>query len=119
MNTTATSCIFCEIVAGNAPATILTEWDDAIAIKPRGGIDPTHTLIIPRVHVADAGTDPIVTAATMARAAEIMGQYENANLVTSRGRLASQTVFHLHVHVYERTMGDGIATPWPNPANPF
>ncbi|HEY3477867.1 MAG TPA: HIT domain-containing protein, partial [Streptomyces sp.] len=72
------------------------------------------TLVVPRVHVADAGVDPDVTAAVMRRAAELAGVVESANIITSVGAAATQTVFHLHVHVVPRRVGDGLALPWTN-----
>ncbi|MFD4481566.1 HIT family protein [Streptomyces sp. NPDC058471] len=105
-------CTFCAIVAGELPATIVREWDDTVAILPRGGCTEGHVLVIPRTHVADAGVDPEVTARTMARAAELMAEHEDANIITSKGSVATQTQFHLHVHVVPRVEGDGLALPW-------
>jgi histidine triad (HIT) family protein len=107
------SCVFCAIAAGQAPATIVREWPGALAIRPRGGgVNPGHVLVIPRLHVADAGVDPAVSALTMAAAAELMAEYDNANIITSRGPAATQTVFHLHIHVVPRATGDGLPLPW-------
>lgn len=105
-------CTFCAIVAGELPATVVREWDDTVAILPRGGCTEGHVLVIPRTHVADAGVDPEVTARTMARAAELMAEHEDANIITSKGSVATQTQFHLHVHVVPRVEGDGLALPW-------
>ena len=106
-------CVFCRIVAGDAPATIVRAWDDALAIRPRsGGCTDGHVMVIPRTHVQDAGEDPTVTAATMARAAELMAELPAANLITSKGAEATQTVFHLHVHLVPRASGDGLPLPW-------
>nr|WP_257003008.1 HIT domain-containing protein [Streptomyces sp. Alain-F2R5] len=66
---------------------------------------PGHVFVQPRVHVEDAGTDWEVTAAVMRRAAELMAEHPAANLITSRGEAATQSVFHLHVHVVPRTGG--------------
>lgn len=105
-----TTCAFCAIVAGAAPATIVREWDDAVAWLPRSrGCTEGHTLVVPRVHVADAGVDPDVTAAVMRRAAELAGELPAANIITSRGAAAEQTVFHLHVHVVPRSVDDGFS----------
>lgn len=104
-----TTCTFCAIVAGEAPATVVREWADAVAWLPRsGGCTPGHTLVVPRVHVADAGVDPDVTAAVMRRAAALAGETEAANIITSKGAAATQTMFHLHVHVVPRADGDGL-----------
>lgn len=107
------TCAFCDIAAGTAPATIVTEWPDAIAVLPRRrGCTPGHTLVIPRVHVAHAGVDPAVTAVTMARAAELAARLDSFNIITNAGAAATQTVPHLHVHVVPRVLGDKLALPW-------
>lgn len=106
------TCVFCEIATGRASAVVVREWPDAVAIRPRGGCTPGHVLVLPRVHVDDAGVDPVVTGATMARAAELVAELPAANLITSRGSAATQTVFHLHVHVVPRAVGDGLLLPW-------
>lgn len=111
--TTSTECIFCSIVAGDAPATILRKWDDAVAIKPRGGVNDGHTLVIPRKHVANAVENPTVTGATTARAAELAAEVgADLNLITSVGAAATQTVYHLHIHIVPRVHGDGLPLPW-------
>lgn len=104
------NCVFCAIVAGTEPATVVRRWDDAIAIVPLGPVTPGHVLVIPAVHVQDATVDPDVTAVAMRRAAELADA--PCNIITSAGREASQTVPHLHVHIVPRTFGDGLALPW-------
>lgn len=112
-------CAFCAVVAGQAPVVVVRTWDDAVAIVPRhGGVTEGHVLILPRAHVPDAGADPGVTAAVMRRAAELMAELPAANLITSKGAAATQTVFHLHVHIVPRTPGDGLPLPWSRPADP-
>lgn len=105
-------CVFCAIVAGTAPADVVMHWHDAIAIVPLNPVVDGHLIVIPRVHVADAGVDPLVTATTMARAAHLLQQLPAANLITSMGTAATQTVFHLHVHVVPRAAGDRLPLPW-------
>lgn len=109
-------CAFCDVVAGRTSAVVVRAWDDVVAIVPRGGgVTEGHVLVLPRVHVPDAGTDPAVTAAVMRRAAELMAERPAANLITSKGAAATQTVFHLHVHVVPRAAGDGLRLPWSVP----
>lgn len=106
-------CVFCKIVAGQAPATIVREWPESIAIAPLGPVVDGHVLVIPRVHAADAAEDPDITANTMYRAAEYARELGRPfNLITSAGREATQTVFHLHLHYVPRAAGDGLALPW-------
>ncbi|MEU2391950.1 HIT family protein [Streptomyces sp. NPDC007369] len=84
------TCAFCSIAAGKAPAVIVREWPEALAIRPRtGGVTDGHVMVLPRVHVADAGTDPEVTAAVMRCAAELMAELPAANIITSKGTEAT------------------------------
>lgn len=105
-------CAFCAIVAGEAPATMVAEWPDAVAFRPLTPVTPGHALVVPRQHVADAAEDPEVFAATARRAAELAGQSPSSNIITSAGLAATQSVFHLHVHVVPRTADDGLMVPW-------
>lgn len=110
-----TTCPFCEIVAGRAPAEFVGSWDDALAFTPLNPVIDGHTLVVPRVHVADYVEAPEVTAAVMRRAAEFMRWTTLAsNLITSKGAAATQTVHHLHVHIVPRVEGDVLALPWSN-----
>jgi histidine triad (HIT) family protein len=107
------SCVFCEIVAGRAPATVVGEWREAIAIVPLGPVIDGHILVIPRVHVADAATNTAVTAITFGLAAQWAEQQARPfNLITSAGREATQSVFHLHIHYVPRAADDQLMVPW-------
>ncbi len=106
------ACVFCLIVAGRAPATVVWRWPEVIAIRPRRPVAAGHVLVIPRRHVADVAANPAVSAATMRAAAELAGEHRAANVITSRGSAATQTVFHLHLHVVPRADGDGLPLPW-------
>lgn len=103
------ACVFCQIVRG-ASAEVVATWPDALAIQPLRPVVAGHLLVLPRVHVPDAMTDPVVTAATMQRAASIA--HPPCNLITSAGWAATQTVFHLHIHIVPRSDGDGLHLPW-------
>ncbi|MFF1593121.1 HIT family protein [Streptomyces sp. NPDC058286] len=94
-------CPFCRIVHGQAPALIVQECPDALAIRPRAdehgrrGCTAGHLLVIPRGHVAEFTTDPVVSATGQLRAAELAAQIGGQwNYLTSCGPDATQTVFH-------------------------
>ncbi|MFE9171064.1 HIT family protein [Streptomyces kebangsaanensis] len=99
-------------MAGRAPARVVRRWPDSLAIVPLSAVTTGHTLVIPKAHVADVGVDPAVSAATMLRAAELAAEFGACNIITSRGELATQSVFHLHLHVLPRRHQDGLALPW-------
>lgn len=106
----ANECVFCAIVAGHAPQTRVWEGPDAIAIRPRPNpINDGHLLIIPRRHVGDAAEDPALFGRMSAWAAYLAIGTKHFNIYTSTGACASQTVFHLHVHLVPREDGDGVA----------
>jgi histidine triad (HIT) family protein len=106
-------CPFCEIVAGRAPATFVHEWSDVIAIVPLNPVVDGHTLVIPKRHVRDFASDPAVSADAMLHAAQLMRWTDRPmSLITSRGREATQSVFHLHLHLVPRAENDGLALPW-------
>lgn len=105
-------CAFCAIVAGDASATVVREWDAALAIVPLGPVVAGHLLVIPKRHVADFGEDPTVSAAIAACAAELVAELPAMNAITSKGRAATQSVGHLHLHIVPRVDSDGLALPW-------
>lgn len=114
MTVFSTNCVFCAIVHGLAPATVVRRWHDAMAIVPLNPVTPGHVLILPTAHVANFAADPMVSAAAMRRTAELAASLPtgDANVITSMGAAATQTVFHLHIHLVPRHSGDGLALPW-------
>jgi histidine triad (HIT) family protein len=98
-------CLFCKIVAGHVPATIVRETETTVAFRDINPQAPTHVLVIPKAHYADAST--LATAApdlaadvlreTQAVADE--DKLESYRIVFNTGTGAGQTVFHAHAHV--------------------
>ena len=99
-------CLFCRIVAGEVPAQVVAQTDRTLAFRDIGPQAPTHVLVIPRDHHADAGScadaDPgllaevLTTAVAVARQEGLEAGYR---LVTNTGDEGGQSVHHLHVHV--------------------
>lgn len=73
-------------------------------------------LIVPKRHVEDFADDPEVTAYVMRYAARFVESegIGHCNLISSRGVDATQSVFHLHVHIVPRWKNDGLMLPWSN-----
>ena len=105
-------CVFCRIVTRAEPADIVQEWYEALAFRPLNPVTAGHVLVIPKVHVPDAAKWPHIAGMTMAHACQYAGQLGDFNLITSRGRAATQSVDHLHIHVVPRGAGDGLVLPW-------
>jgi histidine triad (HIT) family protein len=110
------SCVFCDIVAGRTEAKWILEpntWHDAVAFVPLDPVTEGHCLVVPKIHVRDFSDSPSVYAAVSRRAAELMRWNRRPmNVITSRGKEATQSVFHLHVHLVPRADDDGLALPW-------
>jgi histidine triad (HIT) family protein len=119
-------CIFCRIVAGDVPATVVRADERTLAFMDINPGSRGHCLVIPRAHAADlAEIDPddlaacAVAAQDLARRALDRLGAEGVNLVNSCRAAAWQTVFHFHLHVIPRYRGDGLVLPWtPAPADP-
>ncbi len=118
-------CIFCKIVAGELPATIVRSDERTLAFMDINPGTRGHCLVIPRAHAADLteiAPDDLAACAAAAqdlarRALDDLGA-EGVNLINSCRSAAWQTVFHFHVHVIPRYAGDGLQLPWtPAPAD--
>jgi diadenosine tetraphosphate (Ap4A) HIT family hydrolase len=111
------SCVFCAIVAGDAPAVRVYEDDDYLAILDIRPIVRGHTLVIPKKHTVDLTDTPPSTVADLARIGQRIGQAARSselradgnNIVINDGKAAFQSVFHIHVHVAPRQSGDKLS----------
>jgi histidine triad (HIT) family protein len=119
-------CIFCKIVAGELPATVVDEDERTIAFMDINPATRGHALVIPREHTADllsidAQDLAAVSAAAQrlaVRAKERLGA-DGINVINSCGAAAWQTVFHFHLHVIPRYESDPLRLPWtPAPGDP-
>jgi histidine triad (HIT) family protein len=111
------SCVFCAIVAGEAPAIRVYTDDDYLGFLDIRPLRRGHTLVIPRRHTVDLTDTPPETVAGLvtvgqriARAARRSGLHADGNnVVINDGRAAFQTVFHIHLHVLPRRSGDKLS----------
>jgi histidine triad (HIT) family protein len=120
------NCIFCKIVAGELPASIVDEDERTVSFMDINPATRGHALVIPRRHARDLLSiepdDLVAVALGAARLAERMSERlgpAGVNLLNSCGAAAWQTVFHFHVHVIPRYEGDPLRLPWtPTPGDP-
>jgi histidine triad (HIT) family protein len=119
-------CIFCKILAGELPATIVDEDERTIAFMDIAPATRGHALVIPRVHTPDLlSVDSedlravaVASQRLAARAKERLAA-DGVNLVNSCGAVAWQTILHFHVHVIPRYESDPLRLPWvPAPGDP-
>lgn len=108
-------CIFCKIIKGEIPSFTVYEDEDFKVILDRFPAAPGHVLIIPKVHYSDMFELSEEAAAKLyplakkiaERVKEVSGS-EGINIVQNNGEAAGQSVYHFHLHIIPRKMGDGI-----------
>jgi histidine triad (HIT) family protein len=118
-------CIFCKIVAGELPATIVDEDEQTLAFMDINPATRGHALVVPRAHAADLlEIEPAQLAAVSAAAQRLAKRVrerlgaDGVNVINSCGAAAWQTVFHFHLHVIPRYEGDPLRLPWvPSPGD--
>lgn len=110
------SCVFCTIVAGEAPAVRIYEDDRYLAILDIRPFSRGHTLVVPKRHTADLTDTPPETVAEMvtigqriARAARATKLADATNVAVNDGPAAFQSVRHIHLHVLPRRNGDKLS----------
>jgi histidine triad (HIT) family protein len=108
--------LFCGIVAGDIPATLVLESERTIAFQDINPQSPVHVLVIPKDHhqdlasLAEAGDGLLdeVAAQAAAVAGELGLAESGYRVVFNTGPDAGQTVYHAHAHVL-----GGRAMAWP------
>jgi len=109
-------CLFCKILKGEIPASIIYEDDRLIAFKDINPQAPLHALVVPKRHIASlnelAPEDDALVGEMIRRAAAIAKQHGHAEsgfrTVFNTNAAAGQTVFHIHLHVL-----GGRSLAWP------
>jgi histidine triad (HIT) family protein len=100
-------CIFCKIVARTIPAALVYEDDMVVAFDDMNPQAPTHTLVIPRKHVASIAELQDSDVGLLGRLmlagnkiAKLKGIADAGyRVVVNTGAHGGQSVFHLHLHV--------------------
>ncbi|WP_420454903.1 HIT family protein [Rubrivirga sp.] len=112
-------CVFCEIIAGDSPASVFYEDDLVLGLMTTGPVTTGHAMVIPKAHAPylaqldeEAGrqmwTVAQRAAAALRSASEESDEIEceAVSLYLADGRAASQEIFHVHLHVFPRYEGD-------------
>ncbi len=113
------NCLFCKIAAGTIPSARVLETDHAVAFLDINPVNPGHVLVIPRDHHVRLHDLPDDLAAhtagllpRVARAVQAVTGAQGLNIVVNVGRVAGQTIDHVHWHVIPRHADDAVHWPW-------
>jgi histidine triad (HIT) family protein len=119
MSATDPDCLFCKIVAGEIPATVVAEDERTVSFMDINPATRGHALVVPRAHSRDLLEIGAEDLAAVAQAAQRLATTAKAaldadgiNLINSCGARAWQTVFHFHLHVIPRYDDDPLRLPW-------
>lgn len=102
-----TDCLFCKIVAGQVPGSIVYQDDRVVAFRDVNPQAPMHVLVVPRRHIASLNElgpeDDDLVGEVIRRAAALAAEQGHAErgyrTVFNCNADAGQTVFHIHLHV--------------------
>lgn len=116
------SCIFCQIITGEAQASIVFQDEIVTAFMDIRPLVQGHLLIIPNNHFNgltdledEFGQHMFIIARRLAKALQQCNlKCEGVNLFLAEGATAGQTVFHSHLHVIPRYTGDGFKIQFPS-----
>ena len=107
-------CVFCAIVAGTEPASVVYEDEALLAFLDIRPVTTGHLMVIPKAHSPylaalneETGGRMFITAMRLAQALRTSGlPCEGINLFLADGEAAGQEVLHVHLHVFPRFAGD-------------
>jgi histidine triad (HIT) family protein len=106
-------CVFCAIVAGEIPASIVFEDDDHVAFLDARPLFEGHTLLVPRTHVETLADLPAVAVGPFFTVVQrlstaVPAAMGAAGSFVAMNNIVSQSVPHLHCHVVPRNPKDGL-----------
>jgi histidine triad (HIT) family protein len=107
------SCIFCQIVAGEAQASVVHRGGGVCAFLDVKPLFKGHVLVVPEPHIETLGELPADRIPSLFEAVQKISRAVEKSLgaqgsFVAINNVVSQSVPHLHVHVVPRTKGDGL-----------
>ncbi|MGE5556161.1 MAG: HIT family protein [Methanocella sp.] len=109
------NCIFCRIVSKQAPSSIVYEDDTVMAFLDIRPLHSGHTLVIPKAHYVDIFDTPEElleavhgVAKRVAFAVKKATNADGISIIQQSGAAAGQDIFHIHVHVVPRFLGQKL-----------
>ncbi len=102
-------CIFCEIISGNIPGSVVYEDDQVLAILDLAQVTKGHTLVMPKKHYDNIyDCDPELLAhlikVVQKLACELTEKLNasGCNILCNNNEVAGQSISHLHFHIIPR-----------------
>ena len=98
-------CLFCKIVDGTIPASVVKQNNKVTAFNDISPQAPTHILVIPNQHFKNLGevseSDPDLAGEILKMASQIAKEYglDSWRININTGESAGQSVFHAHIHL--------------------
>jgi histidine triad (HIT) family protein len=107
------TCVFCGIIGGALPASIVMQDDDVVAFLDTKPLFKGHVLVVPRAHVVTLGDLPPASLPRFFGAVQRLSRAVPEacgaqGTFVAMNNVVSQSVPHLHAHVVPRTKGDGL-----------
>jgi histidine triad (HIT) family protein len=109
-------CVICKLVSGEIEVSMVYQDDCCSAFLDHQPVNPGHTLIVPNRHASNLAELEEEDGAQMFRVAQRIAaavrksgvKCEGINIRLADGEAAGQDVFHSHLHVIPRYVGDGF-----------
>ena len=99
-------CIFCKIIAGEIPSSVVYEDEYCFAFADINPQAPVHILVIPRAHIPSADAVCAENSVYVTKIFEAIpaiakkaGLTNGYRIISNCGEDACQTVKHLHFHL--------------------
>jgi histidine triad (HIT) family protein len=122
MPTPPAHCSFCDLIRGAAEVSVCYEDGSALAFMDIQPVNPGHVLVVPREHYEslvdlppELGMHLFEVAMRLGPVVREVSGTEGMNIVVNSGAAAGQDVFHYHIHLIPRRVGDGFDVPLPFP----
>ena len=119
MNAATNDCIFCKIIVGEIPSKKIYEDEHFLAFLDIFPAGRGHSLVIPKEHHADIHAIPselygglAASAKTVADLLQVKLGSEGTTIFQMNREAGWQTIFHIHMHVIPRWLGDDLHKPW-------
>jgi len=109
-------CIICKLLSGELEVSMVFQDDCCSAFMDIQPVNPGHVLVVPNRHAPDLASLGEEEGAQIFRIGQRLAtvlrsgivRCEGVNFFLADGEAAGQEVFHVHLHVFPRYVGDGF-----------